>query len=338
MDKIRLSAGSAAILGLHRLKMVEKPTTVHLLQYSPDGCKANCAFCPQARDAIVDKKWLSRVSWPEFQWRGVKERLLSTFDDRAFFRVCLQTVVYPSFLDDMFFLIEDLLETRPIPVSVALTPVHRGALEKLHDLGVDRVGIALDAATPSLFSRIKGAQAGGFFTWEKHWSSLRDAISVFGRGKVTTHQIVGLGETEREIMENIQMAHDEGISIGLFAFTPVKGTRLFDRHKPLVDSFRRVQLGRYLIVNSIISFRDLSFNDATGGVIGWGMPVEDLSRLIRDARGRMFETTGCPGCNRPYYTSAPGGTTYNYPSKLTREQVESAIQILLGTGGGERGG
>jgi biotin synthase len=47
-----------------------------------------------------------------------------------------------------------------------------------------------------------------------------------------------LGETERELIERMQWAHDLGVTIGLFAFTPVAGAAWAERQPPPLDSYR----------------------------------------------------------------------------------------------------
>ena len=68
--------------------------------------------------------------------------------------------------------------------------------------GVDRLGIALDAATEALFKKVKGKDAGGSYSWENQFNMLSEALEVFGKGNVSTHVIVGLGETEKEAVQS----------------------------------------------------------------------------------------------------------------------------------------
>jgi biotin synthase len=269
------------------------------------------------------------VSWPEFLWPDVRDRLIARYDAGAIVRVCLQTVVYPAFIDDMLQAVNELLGARKMPLSIALVPVARVVMEKLKAAGVDRLGIALDAATPGLFSRVKGGDAGGPYTWDGHWRALQDALAVFGKGHVSTHIIVGLGETSREIIERMQQVHDAGITIGLFAFTAIPGTRLESRDPPALKQYRQIQLARYLIVNGLSRVDGFAFDQATGEVASWGIAREQAISLIREKKGRMFETSGCPGCNRPYYNESTRGPIYNHPAPLTEDQVRSSIEILF---------
>ncbi|MFX1452564.1 MAG: radical SAM protein, partial [Promethearchaeota archaeon] len=42
-----------------------------------------------------------------------------------------------------------------------------------------------------------------------------------------------------------------------------------------------------------------------------------------------FLTSGCPGCNRPYYTSKPSGPTYNYPRMLNENEKQEIYKLLI---------
>src|SRR5271157_380020 len=329
MELIRVAVGSAAVLGLKRVKMLHAPTTIHLLQYSKDGCRANCAFCPQASDSFVDKRMLSRVSWPEFQWNLVKDSIVSKYDGGDFSRVCLQTVIYPAFVEDMMQAVQDILGERRIPISVALTPVARSVMQRLKEAGVERVGIALDAATPGLFSEIKGEGAGGPYTWAGHWKALKDALDVFGKNHVSTHFIIGLGESEKDIIDAIQHVHSMGITVGLFAFTPVAGTKLAPLDKPSLHQFRKIQLARHLIVHDVLQASAFGYDEETGQLLSWGMADGEMVAYIAAQHGKMFETSGCPGCNRPYYTESPLGPMYNHPAQLDDGEIQAAIALLF---------
>jgi biotin synthase len=93
-----------------------------------------------------------------------------------------------------------------------------------------------------------------------------------------------------------------------------------------------VQLARHLIIHEELDPGLLSF-DEYGRLIGWNKSTEKLKEYIRDNNGRMFMTSGCPGCNRPYYTSSPRGQIYNYPSPLTKDQIEETIKELFSNRG-----
>ncbi len=98
------------------------------------------------------------------------------------------------------------------------------------------------------FDKVKGEGAGSSYSWENQFRMLDEALAVFGKGNVSTHIIVGLGETEKEVTQVIQRCVDMGVLPALFAFTPIRGTALEGNSPPSLESYRRVQLARYLIV------------------------------------------------------------------------------------------
>jgi len=152
---------------------------------------------------------------------------------------------------------------------------------------------------------------------------LIQAVEVFGDGNVGSNLIVGLGETEREAAELIQRLHDMKVKTVLFAFTPLAGTRLEDLPPPQMEKYRRLQAARHLIVNGYAALEDLSF-DEDGRITGYG--GEDLDTVLGD--GVAFMTTGCPGCNRPFYNERPSGPFYNYPRPLTEDEIKEELAAL----------
>jgi len=213
----------------------------------------------------------------------------------------------------------------PIPVSVSCQPLNTQNIIRLAEAGVDRISIALDAITKKLFNKVKGAAAKGPYNWNEQFKQLSKSVSLFGKGKVSTHLIIGLGESERETANLIQQCTEIGVSPALFAFTPIRGTALESKCQPLLASYRRVQLDRYLIVNGYTSYSDMIF-DADGKITSFGMEKEQLTRIVEI--GKPFLTSGCPDCNRPFYNEKPSGPIYNYPRNIRNEEI-SAIKRQL---------
>ncbi len=53
-DLIRVSLGTAMVLGLLDGKLDAEPTTAYLMTYKLGKCTANCGFCPQAKTSKSD--------------------------------------------------------------------------------------------------------------------------------------------------------------------------------------------------------------------------------------------------------------------------------------------
>ena len=324
-EKIRVSVGSAIVLGLVKGKIDAKPTTAYLLTYHEQKCSANCLFCPQARGSSGRADMLSRVTWPVFPFVKVVEGIREAVKEGELKRVCIQALNYPTVFDDITSIASSILSYVKVPISVSCQPLNREKLEKLRLIGIERVGIPLDAATRKIFERVKGKLAGGPYIWERQIKALLEAVEVFGKGNVSTHLIVGLGETEEEMLFRIQWCIDNGIFPGMFAFTPIRGTPLEKLSQPPLDVYRRIQVGHYLITRKISRFKNFHFNEK-GQVVDFGVEMKILEDIIET--GEPFLTSGCPNCNRPYYNEKPGGPLYNFPRPLTKSEIEK-IKISL---------
>jgi biotin synthase len=110
-----------------------------------------------------------------------------------------------------------------------------------------------------------------------------------------------------------------GLTVGLFAFTPVPGSHLADLPPPTLSSYRRLQAARWLIVHGLSRVDKMDFN-GTGQLLALGGPLP--------ATGEPFQTSGCPDCNRPYYNERPGGDVYNYPRPLAPAEALRAIEEM----------
>jgi biotin synthase len=317
LKKIRVSFGSAIVLGLMRGMINAEPTTAYLLTYRRGRCSANCAFCPQSRSSSGRADMLSRVTWPAFNLNDVINGIKIAYDDRKVKRVCIQALNYPGVQSDIAYISALIHSASDVPISVSCQPLKYEEMINLREAGVERVSIALDAATEEIFTKVKGEIIAGPYKWQSHLDALKTAVKVFGRMKVTTHLIVGLGEREEDLASIMQRCVDIGVFPALFAFTPIPGTRMANHPRPPLAYYRRVQIAHYLITRGIRRFEDMRFKN--GFIFDFGISAEDLRRIILS--GEPFLTSGCPDCNRPYYNEDPKGPIYNYPRKPSSEEI-----------------
>lgn len=302
--KVRISIGSAMAIGLEKGKPTVEPTTLYLMM---DGrCIADCKYCTQARNSRANKSFLSRIRWPIFDLDEVIDRLRVNQKNQK--RICIQTLKYPGMTEDLIHLVEKI-KNKNIPISTCINPLPKEELKKLKDVGVERVGIGLDCASERIFKFLKK----GAGSWEDYWKGLKEGIEVFGN--VSVHLIVGLGETDEEMVKTIQLLKDMNVDTALFAFTPINGIINFPW--PSVDRYRAIQYCRYLITNDFveeIDFDNLNFRD---------------NKLMKNINwAKVFMTSGCPNCNRPFYNERVGGPLYNYPRKLNEQEIKEAIMQL----------
>ncbi len=324
-NKLRVSLGTAIVLGFIRSKLDAAPTTAYLMTYVPARCSANCVFCPQARESTADLDRLSRVVWPIYSTTEVIEGLSKAVQEKRIHRVCIQALNFPEFYQTLVNLVKEIRKSVKIPISLSCQPIDVEQMVTLKELGVERIGIPLDAATEQIFNKVKGKDVGGPYSWNRTFELLTEALEIFGNGKVSTHIIIGLGESEKDVAQLIQRLFDLKILPGLFSFTPIKGTALENRAQPSISVYRRIQLIRHLIIIHKTRFEQMSFSNE-GTLLDYGVTKEELNEIIDS--GDPFRTSGCPSCNRPFYNESPRGPFYNYPYKLTKEHIATVKREL----------
>jgi biotin synthase-related radical SAM superfamily protein len=320
-EYVQMSTAAAITLGIMKGRMhrCECTRCLNLLLTYPEGCRANCAYCGLARHREAERDYADRnfirVDWPAVPLAQTIDTVARDGAASPFHRMCISMITHPRSDADTVSVLKawtDRIDPATIPVSILSNPttMTREDVKRLHGLGADIFTVALDAATPEIFDRTRGKGVQSPHSWSKYWEILMDARDVFGPQKFGAHIIVGMGETEHDVLALVQRLVDLGGHSHMFCFFPERGS-LMD-HLPATprDQWRRVQLARYLIDYRGVRVERMSF-DGEGRVIGFGLPGGELDDVI-DA-GIAFRTSGCPGkfrkdvsaCDRPYGDSPP---------------------------------
>lgn len=287
--KIRVSAGTAMNLDLKKGKSLEEPTTAYVM-IPGDKCRGGCPYCPQANG---DAKWLSRVSWPEYDLDKVIGKIKKSDLDR----ICLQSPDIEGYEDkikDTVFQMEDIGK----PISLSSPPLSKDTLEVLNG-SVERIGIGLDSVTDKIREKVKPKYDPKVF-----WEYIGRAADIYGEENVTVHFIVGMGETLEELATAVKKVNSLGSKISLFSY-------LYKDDAPDIEYYRKAQVLKYMIEDE-------------GRDIGEAFDIlknklDKLEDIIGD--GQMFKTQGCPGCNRPFYTTKPGEEHRNFPRKPNEKEL-----------------
>jgi len=87
------------------------------------------------------------------------------------------------------------------------------------------------------------------------------SAEVMGDGFAGCHLVVGLGETEQEMIERIQKVRDLGARTHLFSFWPEEGS-LMENEKPCpAPQYRRVQMAKIYYRHKYSRYEDMKFNE-----------------------------------------------------------------------------
>ncbi|HTQ77991.1 MAG TPA: radical SAM protein [Burkholderiales bacterium] len=327
-EYVQMSTAAAITLGVMEGRMHRTSCTrcLNLLLTYPEGCRANCAYCGLARHREAERDYADRnfirVDWPAVPLETTIGIVAKDPAASPFHRMCISMITHPNSDADTRTVLKawtDRIDPAAIPVSILSNPttMTREDVKRLKDLGADIFTVALDAATPEIFDRTRGRGVQSPHSWAKYWEILMAARDIFGSQKFGAHIIVGMGETERDVLALVQKLVDLGGHSHMFCFFPEKGS-LMD-HLPATprDQWRRVQLARYLIDYREARVEDMKF-DGSGRVLDYGIAESELQTVIGE--GVAFRTSGCPGkfrddvsaCDRPYGDSPPSNIA-SYP-------------------------
>jgi len=126
-----------------------------------------------------------------------------------------------------------------VPVGVSISP-YPGVNRILRDAGAVEVKYNLECADRELFARICPG-----ISWEEIMDALEEAVAVFGRGRVFSNIIVGLGESDRSLKRVIDDLTEKGIMPVLRAVYPHPlRAGAVEMNRPSVQ--RLLELARYL--------------------------------------------------------------------------------------------
>lgn len=291
---------------------------VNLLVHYPEGCSANCAYCGLARKrpGTYREKSFIHVEWPVYSMGRIVETLRGA--PAYVKRTCISMITNGRCREDTLEMTRRLRQETRLPISILISPtlLEERDLTALKDAGADKVGIALDLATPELFERYRGAGVSGPHRWDKYWQILSSALKVFGPGNVGAHLMVGMGETEQQMVLLMQRLRDLGVQNHLFSFFAEERSQLAERPQPPWPAYLRVQLARYLIEEGLSRLERMGF-DGAGHLVDFGVARGRLDEII--GLGTPFMTTGCVGldgqvaCNRPFGNCLPDDRQWNYP-------------------------
>ena len=241
-------------------------------------------------------------------------------------RVCVAMVHHPNAYEDTITVTRTVLDRADVPVSglVMATLLNEERLRTFKDSGMDIIGLGLDAASEEVFGQARGRGAGSPHSWRQHWDIVHLAREMFGPRKVNCHVVVGLGETDRELVDLFYRCRAVEVEVYLFSFNPEPGTQMADAPPAPMARWRRIQLLKHLIEDTDLP-PDAVWFDAEGAVAHIEASEDAVNGLI--ASGAPFMTDGCPdrkgelACNRPYGSYKPAEAFRDYPFRPTEEDL-----------------
>jgi biotin synthase len=323
-DWVRISTASALALRYRSGKFTRDFDFggINLLLNYASGCRSDCGYCGLARTRPGDyeDKSFIRVEWPLVETDGLVDRMAKY--ESKLTRLCISMVTHGRAYRDTFEITRRIREKVATPLSILVAPptLNRERLETFQALGVDMIGIGLDAVTEDLFRDHRtDVPSGGGLSWQKYWEVVNDSRDIFGPWKVNCHTLVGLGETDYDAVKLFIELCDREIFPYLFCFNPEPDSRMGDYPKAPIARWRRMQLAKHLIETEGFRWDHFSFDDS--GALTEIKNLDQYDSALERAidSGIPFMTNGCPGpagepgCTRPYGSYRPSESMRDYP-------------------------
>ena len=327
-DWVRISYASALALGFKSGRFTrEFPFGgINLLLHYDDGCRSDCGYCGLARSragAYEDKSFI-RVEWPLVSTDELVARMAEITERLE--RLCISMVTHGSAFRDTLDITRRIRARVATPLSILVAPptLTFERLAQLREAGADMIGIGLDAVTEQLFRSIRSDVPRGGLDWDHYWDVVGWAREIFGPWKVNCHTLVGLGETDRDLVTTFEQLLDRQVFSYLFCFNPEPDSRMADHPKPPLTRWRRIQLAKFLLEEVGLAPAAFQF-DTNGALTSIAAPRDVIDRAIDD--GWAFMTNGCtgesgePGCTRPMGSWRPSEAPRDFPYRPTSDDV-----------------
>lgn len=190
-----------------------------------------CKFCAIGQSLAAGRtiahktpEQLAEVAQAAVKLDGVKQMIMTTgtpaTDDRGAAVMCDSAQAIKAVVD--------------LPIQGQCEPPKDPAwYQKMHDAGVDTLGMHLEVVTPELRAEIMPGKAQ--ISLEDYYAAFKEAVVVFGRGQVSTYILAGLGDTREAILECCETLLDIGVYPFVVPFVPVSGTPLESHPAPSAE-------------------------------------------------------------------------------------------------------
>ncbi len=334
-DWVRISYASALALRFKsgRFTRSFEFGGINLLLSYDRGCLSDCGYCGLARNRPGDyeEKSFIRVEWPLVETDELVRRLVR-YEDRLT-RLCISMVTHGRAYPDTLDISKRITDAVSTPLSLLVAPptLNERRLQAFKDAGADMIGIGLDAVTEDLFRTLRTDVPKGGLKWSQYWRIVDAAREIFGPWKVNCHTLVGLGETDADLIAIFDRLLERQIFSYLFCFNPEPDSRMGDRIKTPLRRWRRIQLAKFLLEERGLDRSAFSF-DEDGALARIRAPRALVDAVVRD--GHAFMTNGCPssggepGCTRPMGSWRPTEAPRDFPWRPSGAETEEIVRAL----------
>ena len=206
-----MSEGDHYILFRNGQKMIDKievrPTLFHAPEQAffnlESKCIYDCKFCNTPR--------LGKDKTKNLDADKIVKMIVEAYERNELRCVSLTSAVAEvpqKTIDKMINIIEKVRERlgNDIPIGVEPYISSLDQIDMLRRAGADEIKLNIETFDRNIFEKVCGGQ-----DLDHIFSSLEHAVNVFGRGKVTSNIIIGMGETDENVLAGLETLANMGV-------------------------------------------------------------------------------------------------------------------------------
>ncbi len=214
------------IATLHSADVLATTVLQSCIRY--ESRKKSCKFCSIGQSLAAGRtvlrktpEQLAEVARAAVLLDGVKHMVMTTgtppTSDRGAAILCESAFAVKAAVD--------------LPIQAQCEPPDDDQwFHRMRAAGVDSLGMHLEILTPELRARLMPGKAE--VPLERYMEAFEAAVSVFGRGQVSTYILAGLGDSKETILGTCRQLIDMGVYPFVVPFVPISGTPLEDHPAP----------------------------------------------------------------------------------------------------------
>ncbi|MGY5876537.1 MAG: radical SAM protein, partial [Candidatus Thorarchaeota archaeon] len=123
-----------------------------------------------------------------------------------------------------------------LPIGVQLEPpLDLNWLHKIHDAGVEAVGMHIETAEESIREEICPGKF-DYASFDMYRQAWKTAVDVFGRGNVSTFLLQGLGEDYMTTLRMVEELSEMGVLAVVAPLRPASSSQMADHIPPYVGT------------------------------------------------------------------------------------------------------
>ncbi|MHA1267259.1 MAG: MSMEG_0568 family radical SAM protein [Candidatus Helarchaeota archaeon] len=131
-------------------------------------------------------------------------------------------------------IVREIRKDHKLPIHVQLEPPENiKALEELYQVGVETIGIHLESFDRNILQKICPGKIQ--IPYEQYKNAWNAALDIFGENQVDSYVIVGLGESDGNVLKGVEQLSQLGIIPYVVPFRPITGTPMEKHSTPLPE-------------------------------------------------------------------------------------------------------